>query len=219
MVRPWRVYIRDPTSPFRRDRSPLHKAARVSQAFFAPNPPLELEAQLVTKLVGSRARSETTPDVRAPEQTKRPTPHRAGESLVPSLEKQSGNDYPCPVPVSVLKTPLCSLRGFHESASNFSAPAPHRTLPNPHAHHPEISPTVLEIPAAMSSAAAMEAIDELVQLSESMRQAASLLADDDPSDETASRRPSTFLNAVALGNVVSAPPSELGTPGSRRRSI
>ncbi|KAG2661433.1 hypothetical protein PVAP13_1KG503900 [Panicum virgatum] len=53
----------------------------------------------------------------------------------------------------------------------------------------------------MSSAAAMEAIDELVQLSESMRQAASLLADDDPSDETASRRPSTFLNAVALGNV------------------
>jgi dynamin GTPase len=63
----------------------------------------------------------------------------------------------------------------------------------------------------MSSAAAMEAIDELVQLSESMRQAASLLADDDPSDETASRRPSTFLNAVALGNVVSAhrPPREL----------
>ncbi|XP_066322561.1 dynamin-2A-like [Miscanthus floridulus] len=53
----------------------------------------------------------------------------------------------------------------------------------------------------MSSAAAMEAIDELVQLSESMRQAASLLADDDPSDETASRRPSTFLNAVALGSV------------------
>ncbi|KAL6633580.1 hypothetical protein ACP70R_026251 [Stipagrostis hirtigluma subsp. patula] len=53
----------------------------------------------------------------------------------------------------------------------------------------------------MSSAAAMEAIDELVQLSESMRQAASLLADDDPSDETATRRPSTFLNAVALGNV------------------
>ncbi|AQK74693.1 Dynamin-2A [Zea mays] len=53
----------------------------------------------------------------------------------------------------------------------------------------------------MSSSAAMEAIDELVQLSESMRQAASLLADDDPSDETASRRPSTFLNAVALGNV------------------
>ncbi|WVZ73742.1 hypothetical protein U9M48_022020 [Paspalum notatum var. saurae] len=53
----------------------------------------------------------------------------------------------------------------------------------------------------MSSSAAMEAIDELVQLSESMRQAASLLADDDPSDDTASRRPSTFLNAVALGNV------------------
>ncbi|KQK02008.1 dynamin-2A [Brachypodium distachyon] len=53
----------------------------------------------------------------------------------------------------------------------------------------------------MSSSAAMEAIDELVQLSESMRQAASLLADDDPSDDAAPRRPSTFLNAVALGNV------------------
>ena len=73
----------------------------------------------------------------------------------------------------------------------------------------------------MSSAAAMEAIDELVQLSESMRQAASLLADDDPSDETASRRPSTFLNAVALGNVVSAhhPPRELEPPRSPRLPI
>ena len=49
----------------------------------------------------------------------------------------------------------------------------------------------------------MDAMDELVQLSESMRQAASLLADDDPSDDAAPRRPSTFLNAVALGNVVS----------------
>jgi len=47
----------------------------------------------------------------------------------------------------------------------------------------------------------MDAMDELVQLSESMRQAASLLADDDPSDESTPRRPSTFLNAVALGNV------------------
>jgi dynamin GTPase len=71
----------------------------------------------------------------------------------------------------------------------------------------------------MSSAAAMEAIDELVQLSESMRQAASLLADDDPSDETPSRRPSTFLNAVVLGNVVSALPRELRTPGRPSRSI
>uniref|UniRef100_A0ACD5YKA9 Uncharacterized protein n=1 Tax=Avena sativa TaxID=4498 RepID=A0ACD5YKA9_AVESA len=51
------------------------------------------------------------------------------------------------------------------------------------------------------SSAAMDAMDELVQLSESMRQAASLLADDDPSDESTPRRPSTFLNAVALGNV------------------
>ena len=49
----------------------------------------------------------------------------------------------------------------------------------------------------------MEAVEELAQLSEAMRQAASLLADDDPSDDSAPRRPSTFLNAVALGNVVS----------------
>ena len=50
----------------------------------------------------------------------------------------------------------------------------------------------------------MEAIDELVQLSDSMRQAAALLADEDV-DESASssKRPSTFLNVVALGNVVS----------------
>jgi hypothetical protein len=61
----------------------------------------------------------------------------------------------------------------------------------------------------------MEAIEELSELSESMRQAASLLADDDPSDDAAPRRPTTFLNAVALGNVVSigrryrsAPPPE-----------
>ncbi|KAM3243817.1 hypothetical protein ACQJBY_055635 [Aegilops geniculata] len=51
------------------------------------------------------------------------------------------------------------------------------------------------------SSSAMDAIVELVELSESMRQAASLLADDDPSDDAAPRRPSTFLNAVALGNV------------------
>ncbi|XP_047075677.1 dynamin-2A-like [Lolium rigidum] len=47
----------------------------------------------------------------------------------------------------------------------------------------------------------MEAMEELSQLSESIRQAASLLADDDPSDDSAPRRPSTFLNAVVLGNV------------------
>ncbi|TVU11839.1 hypothetical protein EJB05_45447 [Eragrostis curvula] len=47
----------------------------------------------------------------------------------------------------------------------------------------------------------MEAMEELSELSESMRQAASLLADDDPSDDSAPRRPTTFLNAVALGNV------------------
>jgi hypothetical protein len=49
----------------------------------------------------------------------------------------------------------------------------------------------------------MEAVEELTQLSESMRQVASLLADDDPCDDSAPRRLSTFVNAVALGNVVS----------------
>lgn len=47
----------------------------------------------------------------------------------------------------------------------------------------------------------MEAIDELVQLSESMRQTAALLADEDVEE---SRRTSTFLNVVGLGNVVSS---------------
>ncbi|KAK9110899.1 hypothetical protein Scep_018418 [Stephania cephalantha] len=46
----------------------------------------------------------------------------------------------------------------------------------------------------------MEAIDELVQLSDSMLQAASLLADEDV-DGASSRRSNTFLNVVALGNV------------------
>ncbi|KAL6525293.1 Dynamin-2A [Orobanche minor] len=50
----------------------------------------------------------------------------------------------------------------------------------------------------------MEAIEELLQLSDSMRQASALLADEDV-DETASssaspKRASTFLNVVALGN-------------------
>ncbi|XP_059653662.1 dynamin-2A-like [Cornus florida] len=45
----------------------------------------------------------------------------------------------------------------------------------------------------------MEAIEELAKLSDSMRQAAALLADEDI-DEHSSRRPSTFLNIVALGN-------------------
>ncbi|KAI7731363.1 hypothetical protein M8C21_025557 [Ambrosia artemisiifolia] len=45
----------------------------------------------------------------------------------------------------------------------------------------------------------MEAIEELVQLSDSMRQASALLNDEDV-DETSSTRGSTFLNVVALGN-------------------
>lgn len=53
----------------------------------------------------------------------------------------------------------------------------------------------------------MEAIEELTQLSDSMRQAAMLLAyeDVDESSSSSSRRPSTFLNVVALGNVVCPP--------------
>ncbi|KAI4298908.1 hypothetical protein L6164_032421 [Bauhinia variegata] len=47
----------------------------------------------------------------------------------------------------------------------------------------------------------MEAIEELVQLSDSMRQAAAVLADEDVDETTTSRRPSTFLNVVALGGV------------------
>jgi dynamin GTPase len=51
----------------------------------------------------------------------------------------------------------------------------------------------------------MEAIEELSQLSESIMQAAALLADEDVDEKSSSssRRNSTFLNVVALGNVVS----------------
>ncbi|KAG6607538.1 Dynamin-2B, partial [Cucurbita argyrosperma subsp. sororia] len=51
----------------------------------------------------------------------------------------------------------------------------------------------------------MDAIEELGELSESMRQAAALLADEDVDDNStsggSSRRATTFLNVVALGNV------------------
>lgn len=47
----------------------------------------------------------------------------------------------------------------------------------------------------------MAAIEDLSELADSMRQAAALLADEDVDDANASRRPSTFLNVVALGNV------------------
>ncbi|KAK9070679.1 hypothetical protein SSX86_011081 [Deinandra increscens subsp. villosa] len=48
----------------------------------------------------------------------------------------------------------------------------------------------------------MEAVAELVQLADSMRQAAALLNDEevDENSSSSSRRPSTFLNVVALGN-------------------
>ncbi|XP_065870561.1 dynamin-2A isoform X2 [Euphorbia lathyris] len=51
----------------------------------------------------------------------------------------------------------------------------------------------------------MEAIEELLQLSDSIRQASALLADEDIDETTtsssSSKRSSTFLNVVALGNV------------------
>ncbi|KAJ3707569.1 hypothetical protein LUZ61_011274 [Rhynchospora tenuis] len=46
----------------------------------------------------------------------------------------------------------------------------------------------------------MDAIEDLSELSQSMLQASALLADEDV-DETSSKRSSTFLNVVALGNV------------------
>lgn len=52
----------------------------------------------------------------------------------------------------------------------------------------------------------MDAIEELSQLSHSMRQAAGLLADEDideTSSSASSKCSSTFLNIVALGNTVS----------------
>ena len=49
----------------------------------------------------------------------------------------------------------------------------------------------------------MEAMEDLSQLAESMMQAAALLADEDVDEGSAKRRTSTFLNVVALGNVVS----------------
>lgn len=49
----------------------------------------------------------------------------------------------------------------------------------------------------------MEAIEELLQLSDSMRQGQAVLADEDVDENSSSsaRRASTFLNVVALGNV------------------
>lgn len=50
----------------------------------------------------------------------------------------------------------------------------------------------------------MDAIEELAQLGDSMRQAAALLNDEDVDENSSasSRRSSTFLNVVALGNTV-----------------
>ncbi|KAE8671033.1 Dynamin-2A [Hibiscus syriacus] len=48
----------------------------------------------------------------------------------------------------------------------------------------------------------MEAVEELYELSDSMRQAAALLADEDVDENSSSKRSSTFLNVVAVGNVI-----------------
>jgi glycine/D-amino acid oxidase-like deaminating enzyme len=50
----------------------------------------------------------------------------------------------------------------------------------------------------------MEAMEELAELADATQQGASLLADDDPSsaDDRRARRGSSFLTAVAIGNVV-----------------
>ncbi|GMP34855.1 hypothetical protein CsSME_00007553 [Camellia sinensis var. sinensis] len=49
----------------------------------------------------------------------------------------------------------------------------------------------------------MDVIDEFAQLADSMRQASALLADEDvDKNSLSSRRPSTFLNVVALGNTL-----------------
>lgn len=50
----------------------------------------------------------------------------------------------------------------------------------------------------------MEALEELSELADSMVQASALLADEDVDEGSTKRRTSTFLNVVALGNVVSA---------------
>lgn len=55
-------------------------------------------------------------------------------------------------------------------------------------------------------------MEELSQLSESMVQAAALLADEDVDEGSAKRRTSTFLNVVALGNVVSPLPDPNCSP-------
>jgi hypothetical protein len=74
-------------------------------------------------------------------------------------------------------------------------------LPNPPAHHPEIFPRSTLSFLRPCRRRQPWAIDELDQLSESMRLDASLPAGDDPSDETASHRPFIILNAVALDNI------------------
>ena len=52
----------------------------------------------------------------------------------------------------------------------------------------------------------MEAMEELAELADTTLQGTALLADDDPSaDDRPSRRGSSFLTVVAIGNVVRTP--------------
>lgn len=73
-------------------------------------------------------------------------------------------------------------------------------------HHHQAPPHQLHISNRFCCAAprSMEAMEELAELADATLQGASLLADDDPSsaDDRRARRGSSFLTAVAIGNVV-----------------
>ncbi|KAK8950222.1 Dynamin-2A [Platanthera guangdongensis] len=63
-------------------------------------------------------------------------------------------------------------------------------------------------------------MEELIQLSESMMQASALLADEDVDEKSPSRRTSTFLNVVALGNVVLLDiPSKIDSARALERAV
>ncbi|THG23056.1 hypothetical protein TEA_024771 [Camellia sinensis var. sinensis] len=66
----------------------------------------------------------------------------------------------------------------------------------------------------------MDAIDELAQLADSMRQASALLPDEDVDENSSSlHRPSTFLNVVALGNTISGCSCNFGLDFDLNRCI
>ena len=67
----------------------------------------------------------------------------------------------------------------------------------------------------------MEAMEELAELADATLQGAALLADDDPSaaDRPTPRRGSSFLTAVAIGNVVRMPSLSPSLPVRWVRSL